>query len=275
VIAGAAAVGIEDRLKIVDVGNGARVAVAVGNGGRPFVLESVTTRLRDAAPAPPRRTGNATLHEVESFIAYVNRYKIQGQTTLWADAKAFTMAAVLDDAPEGADITKAGWCEHRARYICPRSPEWIAWTGLEGKALRQEAFAQLLEDRLEELTSGDGFPAPAEMLSMARSLTINVQGKFRRQIDPTTGTGILQHENEHGAGSTKIPRAFLLALRVFDGGATYRVEARIRFSLTAEGPTFSFNLHRREVIERDAFGEVRERVGSATGLVVFAGASGA
>jgi uncharacterized protein YfdQ (DUF2303 family) len=210
-----------------------------------------------------------------SFIAHVNRYKVTEQTTVWADAKDFTVQVVFDDDPAGGDLQRAGWGEHRARYTCPRSPEWLAWIALEGKEIGQAAFAQFLEDRLEDIASKDGFPKPAELLDMARNLVINATGKFKKTIDPTSGTGTLVCESEHGAGSTRIPRAFVLGLRVFEGGHAYKVEARIRFVMREATPIFSYVLHRRAEIERDAFNDVRETIAKGTGLAIFAGNPGA
>lgn len=275
VCAGAASVDIASRFQMLDLGNGTKVVLAIGDKGKPEVLDDLEQPLRMAALGPPRRTGIVTLHEVMSFISHVTRFALKDQTTVWADARDFSVQAVFDDDPAGPDLKAAGWRAHRAKYTCPRSPEWLAWTGADGKDFKQEAFAQFLEDRLEEIAGKDGYPRAAELLEMARNLTINVTGKFKKSIDPTSGTGTLICENEHGAGSTRIPRAFVLGLRVFEGGPPYEVEARIRFVMREGTPIFSFNLHRRAEIERDAFNDVRSTIARGTGLPIFAGTPGA
>lgn len=275
VCAGAAAVSIESRIKLIDLGNGARAVLGIDSAGLPVVIDELEQPLRMAALGPPRRTGMVTLHEVDSFIEHVRRFALPEQTTLWADARDFSLQAVFDDDPAGPTLTAAGWRAHRAKYTCPRSPEWLAWTGLEGKELRQEPFAQFLEDRLEDIASKEGYPQAAALLEMARNLTINVKGTFKKTINPTDGTGTLTADVEHGGGSTKIPRAFMLGLRVFEGGEAYQVEARIRFAMREGAPYFGFVLHRRAEIERDAFNDVRVRVAKGTELPVFAGTPGA
>jgi uncharacterized protein YfdQ (DUF2303 family) len=275
VCAGASAVDIESRFRVLDLGNGSRAVVAIGNEGRPVVLDELDQALREAALGPTRRTGMVMLHEVDSFIEHVRRFALPDQTTLWADARDFSLQAVFDDDPAGPTLTAAGWRAHRAKYTCPRSPEWLAWTGMEGKELRQEPFAQFLEDRLEDIASKEGFPRAADLLEMARNLTINVKGTFKKTINPHDGTGTLTADVEHGGGSTKIPRAFMLGLRVFEGGAPYEVEARIRFAMREGTPSFGFILHRRAEIERDAFNDVRAQVAKGVGLSVFAGTPGA
>lgn len=275
VCAGAAAVDIKNRLQVVDLGNGERVVVAIGDKGKPEVLDDFEQPLRMAALGPARRTGMVILHEVDSFIEHARRFALPDQTTLWADARDFSLQAVFDDDPAGPTLTAAGWRAHRSKYTCPRSPEWLAWTGMEGNELRQEPFAQFLEDRLEDIASKDGYPAAAALLEMARNLTINVKGTFKKTINPHDGTGTLTADVEHGGGSTRIPRAFMLGLRVFEGGVQYAVEARIRFAMKEGTPSFGFILHRRAETERDAFNDVRAQVVKGVGLPVFAGTPGA
>lgn len=275
VAAGAMSVDIDSRFRVVDLGNGSRVVLAIGNNGKPELVDDLDQPLREAALGPPRRHGNMVLHEVDSFIEHVKRFALPDQTTIWADAKDFSIQVVYDDDPAGGDLKAAGWRAHRARYTCPRSPEWLAWTALEGKEIRQEAFAQFLEDRLDDIASKEGFPKPAELLEVARNLVIHAKGAFKKTFDPVSGTGTLVCETEHGPGSTRIPRAFVLGLRVFEGGEPYEVEARIRFAMREGTPIFGFVLHRRAEIERDAFNDVRKAVAAGTRMPVFAGSPGA
>lgn len=110
-----------------------------------------------------------------------------------------------------------------------------------------------------------------EMLKVARELHIRTKGTFQREVNPTTGDFILVNKNETETGSTVIPRAFALAIPVFEGGERYQVEARVRFQLTGSGPMFSFTMHRRAEIERDAFDGVRQIIAVGTERPVLAG----
>lgn len=172
--------------------------------------------------------------------------------------------------PEGAS-SKAAWRQHRAVYTCPRSPEWKAWSEQDGRPLAQEAFADFIEARLEDLKAGEGYPKPLDVLQMARHLVMHQKGTFKRKIDPTNGNGILINKVENDAGSTVIPRAFQLAIPVFEGGTRYLIEARVRFAIAEGRPVFSYTLHRRKEIERDAFNKVRSKFQAATAVVVLAG----
>jgi uncharacterized protein YfdQ (DUF2303 family) len=141
--------------------------------------------------------------------------------------------------------------------------------------MTQSAFADWIDQNMEDLTSErgkeTGFPPPVAVLEMARSLQIHTKGRYERQINPTTGDHSLVCKQESESSSTPIPRAFLLALPVFEGGEFYRVEARIRLQMRDGAPLFTYVLHRRAEIERDAFGSVRKQVALEGKVQVFAG----
>lgn len=236
------------------------------------ILDTLDARL----PGPRRRVGTVRLVEMASLILFVNRYG-DDNTVIYADPDRLGFVAVIDDTPAGAVPAGAkpgagtAWRQNRASYDCPRSPEWLAWTQLDGQAMKQEQFADFLESRLEDMTTGEGLPKPIDVLAVARSLHIKTKGEFRKEVNPTNGDHILVCKTETDTGSTAIPRAFLLAIPVFVGGERYQVEARIRFALVGGVPAFSYTLHRRKEIERDAFDGVRAQIAAGTSRLMLAG----
>jgi uncharacterized protein YfdQ (DUF2303 family) len=246
------------------------------NETRVALASEILTELDKRTPGPRRRVCVVALTEPGSFVEYVRRYQ-NADTVVYANTKAMAFVAVLDEHPAGpvAAGSKPGaataWREHRASYSCPKSPEWITWSALDGKAMKQDEFADFLEQRLEDLVIAEGMPKPIEMLKVARELHIRTKGTFQREVNPTTGDFILVNKNETETGSTVIPRAFALAIPVFEGGERYKVEARVRFQLTGSGPMFSFTMHRRAEIERDAFDGVRQIIATGTERPVYAG----
>lgn len=226
-------------------------------------------------PGPRRREGSVRLTEVLSLIEYVKRYGDEN-SVIYADTKALAFSVIFDEHPPGPGTGAAvgagtGWRNFRAVYACPRSPEWLTWCQSDGKAMKQEEFADFLEARLEDMAAAENYPKPIEVLAVARQLNIRTKGEFRREINPTNGDAILVCKSETDTGSTQIPRAFAIVIPVFESGARYQVEARVRFALVGGVPQFSYTLHRRAEIERDAFGEVRERIAGETGRLMLAG----
>lgn len=273
--AGEIIAGINPRIHILTDPNdehGARKVVVglVGgeHGAEIRVLDDATKVLEEMAPGPRHRAGLARLTDEDSFIAFVARWG-SDDTVIYADTAALGFTAVLDDHPAGEDGSR--WQQHRAIYTCPRSAEWQEWSGRDGKPFTQTEFGDFLESRLEDLVAGESMPAPLDVLAVARQLHIRTTGEFRREINTTTGDHILVNKSQTDTGSTVIPRAFAIAIPVFDGGVRYQLEARVRLTFENGSPRFSFVLHRRKEVERLAFGAVRAKVAKETGRLVLAG----
>lgn len=254
------------------------VPCAVSPSGAVTPLKNVLEIAQSLATAPLRRKGTSTHTELASFIAHINRFK-DGDSAVFADIDGVKLTAVLDYHKTGPiEMNGQRWGEHRSVYACPLSEQWKRWTEHDGDQMSQDAFAQFIEDHMDDLASPSGngedkdLPMPSDVLTMARNLVINSRGAFSRSINPTTGESSLVCKDEHDVStSTKIPRAFLLGIPVFAAGRGYRVEARMRMNVGGGRAMFSYVLYRREEILRDAFDEVRTIVADKTALPLFAG----
>ncbi len=242
----------------------------VDGNDRIELLEPVLKALEERAPGPTRRSGNTALTDSDSFIAFVKRWG-SDETVIYADTARLAFIAVLDDHPAGDEHADTSWRGFRAHYSCPRSPEWLAWTGAEGKAMRQTDFADFIESRLEDMVKIEGAAAPLDMLQVARALHIKTKGTFQREINPTNGDSIFVAKTETTSDSTQIPRAFAIGIPVFEGGERYKLEARVRFAIVEGTPQFSYMLHRRKEVERDAFGAIRNEIVEATARQMLSG----
>lgn len=253
--------------------DGIKIPVALeheGGESTVVVLHEAIAALDARRGGPPRRTGTTRLTEVDSFIAHVLRWGC-ADTVIYADTVALAFTAVLDDHPPGPENGDTAWRDHRAHYACPRSAEWKAWTEREGKPMSQGEFGDWIEARLEDLVGSKGKPAPTDVLTMARHLHIKTKGTISREIDPVTGDYHMLNKSETESGSTVIHRAFDIAIPVFEGGARYQLEARVRFAVVDGRPSFAFILHRRAEVERDAFMAVRVKVATDTKMLLLAG----
>jgi len=241
------------------------------------VLDKVLDLADERAPNPRRREGTTTLSELESFIAHINRYKDSG-SIVFADILNMQLTAIYDYNPADvqADAVKSlpRWGVHRSVYASPLSRQWKFWAAMENKPLTQDQFGELIELNMSDLASPpEGFdaPPPAKILEVARTLIVRQKGEFSRSINPTTGEFTLINKNENEESSTRIPRCFLLQLPVYEAGALWQVEARLRFSMQNGRPSFAFVLFEKDRILRDAFNEVREKTAKATGVPILAG----
>ena len=261
----------KDCLLNIDDGTGEdTIPIAITPAGMSASVLHDILRIREERADGPRRTiGSATLVELASFVAHANRFKNEN-SVVFADTKSTRLTAIYDYH----DRDDPAWCGHRAVYSCPQAKEWVRWLERSGKFHSQDAFADFVEENLEDLTSpekGKEGPQPAEILEMARNLNIHSKGVFERKVNPTTGEYTMVCKEENEASSTKIPRCFFLALRVFEGGDKYRVEARVRFKISEGRPSFCFVLHQASETIDKAFGEVRDAVMESTGLLLMAG----
>lgn len=281
--AGRESIDIERRTGVFDVADidAGRLPIRLRSdrdGSTDVLVAKDVLEVADARAVRPRRTvGTRVIAELASFIAYVNRQKVD-ESAIWAEVSTFRLTAVInEDVPNSEDDGPgaAGWRDHRAVYGCPLSPEWTAWRSMDGKAMRQDAFGDWIEQRLEDLSKGaepGQYPKPVELLKIARDLQVVTKGTYSRQFDPVTGSGHLICKTENEAiTSTVIPRAFAIAVPIFQGGDRYAIEARIRMVVQDGQPAFTYNLHRRAETELDAFEGVRKAAAEGTGLPVFAG----
>lgn len=83
---------------------------------------------------PLRRTGTAKLADLDSFIAWTNRFKGAASMIFAQIAPAPKLTAVIDYHGEGGPTMTpntrdllANACAHRAVYDFPISPEWKLW----------------------------------------------------------------------------------------------------------------------------------------------------
>jgi uncharacterized protein YfdQ (DUF2303 family) len=250
------------------------------------VLQSVLDAQDARAEAPQRLRGTSVHQELPSFIAHVNRHK-DVDSVIFADPEKVKLTAIYNyngptaKKPDGGYAeagTTARWSDHRAVYACPLSVQWKLWLMHNEQWFSQELFGTFLDDNFGDLgnpgkTAIDREMAePAKVLEVARSLVINAKHSFQREINPTTGEGVLHWKKENEArGSTKVPKSFLLGIPVFEGGELYRIEARLRYEVREGAARFCYSLYLPQVILRDAFAKVRKEAQEQTGLVLFAG----
>lgn len=283
-----AAVEIDGRITELEVtdhnGDSEAIPVAItpttGGGYRVEVAKDVIAESERRASGPRRRTGNVELGAVADFIAYVNRFK-GADSLVFAPASPPGVTAIFDYHP-GAVVTvgdepeqapKASWCQDRATYRCPLSRQWQLWLVAESRPQGQVAFGDFIEANQQDLGTKEGFASATRMIDVARNLVINSGTKYQRTVNQTTGEGTLTIKDEHDtATSTVIPKAFILAIPVFEGDdILYPVEALLRFAMVEGRPTFTFILQNKEKCLEHALAQLRERVATGCGIPVFVG----
>lgn len=253
--------GIEAIIRVAREGVAPRSALA----GSAYLVPcgDGTTRLIDRdGPAerfqgglsPYRSAGTVTLTETDSLIAYVmaNHHDPEGVeelTRLYASRKDCKIVAVIDD-----DGDLPAWRVWRAELQLQHTTAWNAWKKASGTFVKQEPFAELLEDRADDVVS----PPAAQLIEIATTIKATASAKIESGIRLSSGEVRLSYletvEATAGrAGQFTIPETFELALRVFEGGDHYKVRARLRWRRSDGGIVLGFVLNNPEDIERAAF----------------------
>lgn len=258
---------------------------------------------------PLRRTGTAKLADLDSFIAWTNRFKGVASMIFAQIAPAPKLTAVIDYHGEGGPTMTpntrdllANACAHRATYDFPLSQEWKLWNAIHDKPLGKDEFGEFIEANAKDLLDptpyllGQGKGEPETWESRMADIAAKVQGRFGQyavlvqlsrsfQVYETghlqvttnrdTGESQVQFLNEHremDGAPLRIPNLFMIAIPVFEEGALYRIPVRFRYRKSGDSVKFIVSLYNADVAMRDAAREAIETARAATELPVLMGA---
>lgn len=208
----------------------------------------------DYAERPRRKQDiTRTVSDQDSFEAYLNKHGIPEETEITASVKNANFTAVIN-AGTGDE---PGWGDHVLHLVLRSSDEWQKWNHASGNLMRQDDFAEFIEDNAQNIVE----PSSAEILEIAQSLQVkrgvefesgtrlsdgNVQFGYRETTTATAGN----------VGHLEIPSTITLALRPFEGGEAYKVTAHFRYRLQGSTLTLGFKLQEPAKIREDAFKQV-------------------
>lgn len=266
---------------------GVEAPVALTPSGPQRVPSSIFDEYRDK---PTRRKGTATLLDLSSLIAHVERFK-DTDTVLFAndDRSNPSLVAVLDYHRAGA-AADPRFGEHRARFAFPLSDEWKAWSASNKKPMSMIEFAAFLEDRIIDVLDdtsdlpddmkrfvsaiGGNIASPTKLMETAVGLKVHEKSNVGETVNLASGEGEISFVSTHtdGAGKPlKVPNLFLIGIPVFKNDPAYRIAVRLRYRKRDGGLTFWYELWRQEPVFDHAFGEALDRVRTETGLPVLLG----
>lgn len=245
---------------IRDHPNGHKI-ITVPNNFRTEVLANP-----DQEPQVTRRTPR--FFETESFIAYVNAFKVDGQTRVFVHPESLKAEAVIDYDKTG----KPDRGVHRATLQLALSPEWKIWMDAaiqtKTRGFSQEEFAEFLEEHGVNVVT----PPAADLIELVTKMQVTRQVNYKRAIHLHDGRQQFTYTNDNDSGTVEFPTRLELGIPVFKGGQPYRVQVLLRYRLQDGGTLrFAMIVHRHEEIMRDAIiGDVGA-IQSAVGVPVHIG----
>lgn len=276
-------------------------------------VRDLTAMHREAAQylKPHRRKGTATLTDLDSFIAWANRFK-SAESVLFANAQMaapsltcianYHGAGGAPTSPDEPDPT-AQHCDHRAIYKFPLSDEWRAWMAVAGEALTKDQMGEFIENNARDVQD----PTPAiingkvadenqswenrlietsqkiegrfgqltQLLQISKRFEIYESNSIKLVSNRDTGEKEIQFLNEHkdaDGAPMQIPNLIIIAIPVFVGGPLYRLCVRLRYRAAGGGVTFSITPYNADKAFRASLEESVAIATEATAMPTFMGA---
>lgn len=219
-------------------------------------------------PDPRRQRGYTELHDTSSFSRFVAG-EGSSKTKLFASKERNNFAAVFN--PGTHDDPDFG--DHGCHLTLEFSRQWKAWSTIHRNWSGQSAFAEFLQDHLEDVVE----PAAADLLMVATNLQAKTKANFKSGINLHNGAIQFEYDEQveaKGKGVIEVPETFVIGIPVYDGGAAYKLQVRLRWRISNEKQLlFRIDIANHNKVVEDAFGVELHKIEEATGLNAFMGES--
>jgi uncharacterized protein YfdQ (DUF2303 family) len=263
--------------------------IAVIHGEKPS-LASIKALAEEWRTAPLARAGTARTLTLDSFIELVNRHKIMASAVFAnTDWTKPSLTAVIDYHPEAdAKANDAANGRHRVQYAFPLSEEWKAWIAADGQWMDQADLAEFIEEHVHELRAPqDGtriwmerdlqttVGTPAQIITLARGLEVNVGQKVKQVRNLQTGEAQIVFNEEHtGADGQpiRVPGGFAVEVAPFFMGDSVEVPVRLRYRANGGVIKWMFKIFRPDTLINEAVRQAMADVRDHTTLPVYEGA---
>ncbi len=232
--------------------------------GTPHLVIPNSAKLQafpELRSAPQRITQIVDLHTAQSFVDYWARFATR-ESVIVFNLKAAKYTAIFDyhDGPQ-PDTAKAGWCQHRAVYSCPMTPEWQEWLKHNGQHKSQVDFAYFVEQNADDIRT----PPGAAMLEIVTTLKAKTRIEFSKAIRLASGHNELTYnemiDGKAGAsGQLRIPEEITLGITPFQGSAAYEVRARFRYRIHEGKLTMWYDLVRPHKVNEAALADITKQI---------------
>lgn len=223
--------------------------------------------LEKFSATPKRKRGTTTVYDVASLNALLNSNN-DGDITrviyVNRDLTRPSVTAILNDhGPAGP-----GWRDFRVALEFRITPQWAKWSGIDGRMMPQEAFAEFIEDNLGDVAD----PAGATMLEIATYLEATRTTNFKSAMRLSSGA-IQFHNLENmdakvGVGKIEVPETITLGLSPFVGVPFYKIPARFRYRLKEGKLTLGIKLQRPEDMMEEVIAHIVNELDTSGALVV-------
>lgn len=242
------------------------ISTVVPEGAQQHIVD-----LEEYLERPRRKRGVVTLHDAGSFRSYVTAHRDEIQTAIYADIDTADIVAVLNDHSEETDA--AGWGDHRAKLTLRETPAWVHWHGRDRQWMKQQAFAEHIEEGLPEIID----PPAADMLEVAQTFQATTKVNFKQSTLLVNGQRQFTYEETIDAkagqkGTFAVPTSFTLGLAVFEGQLEgHRVSARFQSRIDGGDLNLRYLLERPHDVVKAAFETIVGEIEGGLHLLAYRG----
>lgn len=235
--------------------------------GTPFIIspEGDAVSLSKFLEKPVRIKADVKVLRVDSFVDYVIRF-CNESSSLYFDRISNKVEAILDHYEQSAPNNG----DHTVTLNVKYTPEFNDWIEQNGKLGGQEAFADFIEEHIEDISSPDG----ATMMDVATEMRATVGTKFSQRVNRSSGAiGFSYQEEVSGTmrdGSTEVPKEFEVTLRPiagFDYAMTLR--ALLRYRVSQEGLRIGYKIPDLQRAITRLQDVLSEQLAARTGLRIY------
>jgi uncharacterized protein YfdQ (DUF2303 family) len=211
----------------------------------------IPTESFQMTPDLPR--GTVAMESLASLVSYTLSHK-GGGFHVFASLEKMRIDSVMDwhEPAINSELPHPKWGDHRANLALKFTQQWKNWTGICSKPLGQVAFAEFIEENLNEIIE----PTPADVLTIATSLSGKRKVNFTNSTSLGNGDVSLQWEEQtdaKAAGDVRVPSRIKLAIPIFRGAedeTTFEIQALFRYRVSEGRLTFEIRLlHSDKVLD--------------------------
>ena len=220
---------------------------------------------------PLRKRGTVTMNDAASFVDYFKLHQMASR--IYGTIEPPKFVALMNDHRND----EPGWGDHRIVYHCPLSKEWKEWKTFAGTPRDQIAFSEFMESHTPDINSSAADePTGAMMLEVATSFKAQKKVNFAsgQRLDNGQVNFTFQEEIQGSAGAKghiKVPERFFIGIPVFEGGAPYRIEAKLRYRLKDGGLSMWFEMVRDHKVLEAAFLDIWKEIADGTQTKIWRG----
>lgn len=217
-----------------------------GNDGGSYLVVPEGWELHRVGEEPLFISEKRMLHDVTSFVSYVERYYVAGQSIVLC-APNGTLRAIFDyHRDTSTSGREPGRGLHHAVFEPERTRSWLAWARQSGKPMTQTDFLEFLENRIGDI-------AEPNLSEIIRHFQVRSNVGYSRAENLTDGTVQLHYTEDAEAmggvaGTIRIPTSFTIVLKPFRDMDSKKVfTAKLRWRLTKPQVQFTFILNEEEL----------------------------